>query len=119
MAKYLVSIHENEDAYSEENFEANMPAVMAAHQAFTAEVSELGGTLLGGEALQPLPTATFLRGTRTPGVEATDNPAAGLKEVFGGFYIFEAPDEATARAIAEKCPAPFGYVELRPVMEFN
>ena len=87
--------------------------------AFTKEVDELGGTILGGEALQPMATATFLRGTRTDGVDVVDNPAPDLKEVLGGYYLVEAADDEHARRIAERCPAPHGYIEVRPIWEFS
>ena len=74
---------------------------------------------MAGEALQPSATATFLRGTRTAGVHRMDNPLPEVKEVFGGFYVIEAPDDETALKLAEQCPAPFGYVELRPVWDIG
>ena len=58
---------------------------------------ELGGKILGGEALQPMATATFLRGTRTDNVTTVDNPAPDLKETLGGYYLIEAADDAQAR----------------------
>ena len=73
--------------------------------------------MLGGEALLPVATATFLRGTRSDRVDAVDNPAPDLKEVLGGYYLIEAADEDTARRIAERCPAPHGYIEMRPIWE--
>jgi hypothetical protein len=116
MPKYLLLIVEAEQAY-EEAGEADFNQVMADHHAFTAEVVELGGTILGGEALLPTATATFLRGTRTDRVEVVDNPAPDLKEVLGGYYLIEAADEDQARRIAERCPAGYGYIEVRPIWE--
>ena len=46
-----------------------------------------------------------------------DNPAPDLKEVLGGYYLIEAADDAQARRIAERCPAPYGYIEVRPIWE--
>ncbi|HEU4841828.1 MAG TPA: YciI family protein [Ilumatobacteraceae bacterium] len=116
MPKYLLLIVESEQAYAEAG-EAEFNAVMEAHQAFSKEVAELGGAILGGEALQPVPTATFLRGTRTDRVEVVDNPAPDLKEILGGYYLVEAADDEQARAIAERCPAAYGYIEIRPIWE--
>jgi len=118
MPKYFIGIVENEAAYAEGG-EATFGEVMAAHESFSKEVTEAGATILSGEALQPTPTATYLRGTRTADVQAFDNPLPEVKEVFGGYYVIEAADDATALEIAKKCPAGFGYVELRPVWEFS
>ena len=116
MPKYLLLIAESEAAY-EEAGEAQFNKVMEDHAAFTKEVAELGGTIVGGEALLPVATATFLRGTRTDSVEVVDNPSPDLKEILGGYYLIEADDEAHARRIGERCPAEFGYIEVRPVWE--
>jgi len=118
MPKYLMVIVERESAYAEGG-EAGFTDVMAQHNAFAQEVTESGGTILGGEALQPTATATYLRGTRTDGVHTTDNPLPELKEVVGGYYLVEAADDAAAVELAKRCPAPFGYVELRPIWEFG
>jgi hypothetical protein len=117
MPKYLMLIVESDvDDYANAT-EADFDAAMQEHMAFAREIEELGGKNLGGEALQPVPTATFLRGTRTDSVTVVDNPAPDLKEVLGGYYLIEAADDAQARKIAERCPAPNGYIEMRPVWE--
>ena len=118
MAKYLMLIVESETAYAEAG-EANYGEVMEAHDAFTKEVAAAGASILGGEALQPSPTATYLRGTRTDGVHVVDNPLPELKEVVGGYYLVEAADDATALELAKRCPAGFGYIELRPIWEIG
>ena len=89
MPKYLLLIHEDESAFAAAG-QASFDEVMAAHMAFATELDELGGKSLGGEALQPLATATFLRGTRTAGVAVVDNPAPDVKETLGGYYLVEA-----------------------------
>ncbi len=118
MAKYLLLIVEAEEAYASAG-EAAFNEVMQAHNDFAAEVAAAGATLLGGEALQPTPTATYLRKTRTDDVHAVDNPMPELKEVVGGYYLIEAPDDDVALAVAKRCPAPFGHIELRPIWEFG
>lgn len=117
MPKYMMLIVESEAEY-EDAGEADFATVMEAHAAFTKEVGELGGQVLSGEALQPTPTATYLRGTRTDGVTVVDNPAPDLKEILGGYYLVEAADDDQARLIAERCPAPYGYIEVRPIWKF-
>jgi hypothetical protein len=116
--KYLMLIVENETEYGEAG-EAVFGEVMAQHNAFAEEVAAAGATLLGGEALQPTPTAKYLRGTRSTEVHTVDNPAPDLKEVVGGYYLVEAADDAAALELAKRVPAGFGYVELRPIWEFG
>ena len=117
MPKYLLLIVEDEAAF-QSGGQASFDDVMAAHMAFTEEVSQLGGTIVGGEALQPVATATFLRGTRTDGVTTVDNPSPDLKEILGGYYLIEAADDDQARRIGERCPAQYGYIEVRPIWDF-
>lgn len=118
MPKYVMLIVESEAAYAEAG-EAAFGEVMAQHTAFAEEVVKAGGTILGGEALQPSATASYLRGTRTASVHTTDNPLPELKEMVGGYYLVETADDAAALELAKLCPAPYGYVELRPIWEFN
>jgi hypothetical protein len=113
MAQYLILIYEDESGYENPD-----PAVwqqaMEAHGRFAEQVVELGGTLAGGNALQPTPTATSIRGD-----VVTDGPFVETKEVLGGYYLIDARDLDHALEIAKLCPAPFGGVEVRPVMVFE
>src|SRR6476661_267617 len=104
MPKYVMLIVEKESAYAEAG-EAAFAESMAQHNAFAAEVTAAGASILGGEALQPTATATYLRGTRTADVHPVDNPLPELKEVVGGYYLVEAADDATALELAKLCPA--------------
>ena len=118
MPKYLMLIVEDEKAF--EGVEAGSPKfneVMQMHGDFSAAVERSGAKILGGEALQPTSTATFLRNTRSADVTVVDNPAPDLKEVLGGYYLIEAADDAQALQLAEQCPAPAGYIELRPIWD--
>ena len=118
MAKYLLLIVEAEEAYASAG-EAELNETMAAHGAFAEEVAAAGATLLGGEALQPTPTATYLRKTRSPDVHTVDNPSPELKEVVGGYYLIDAPNDDVALEVAKRCPSGYGHVELRPIWEFG
>jgi hypothetical protein len=113
MAQYLILIYEDESGYENPD-----PAVwqqtMDAHNRFAEQVGELGGQLLGGNALKPTATATSIRGD-----VVTDGPFVETKEVLGGYYLIEAKDLDQALAISKHCPAPFGGVEVRPVMVFE
>jgi len=109
MAQYVVLIYEDEAGW-----QAGGPAAeagMKAHQDFG---EKYGNALRGGHALQPTGTATTIR----DGV-VTDGPFAETKEALGGFYVIEADDLDQALAIAKEVPAPFGGVEVRPVMVFD
>ena len=118
MGKYMLSIVESEAAYAEAGA-ADFDSVMKAHNEFAQSVKDVGASVISGEALQPMATATFLRGTRTDSVTAMDNPLPEAKEVVGGYYLIEAADDAQALALAKLCPAPYGYIEMRPIWEFS
>ena len=106
MAQYLVLIYEDEAGWA-----AGGAATQAVSKAHTEFGQKYADVLLGGNALQPTSTATTLR----DGV-VTDGPFAETKEALGGYYLIEADDLDQALAIAKEVPAPFGGVEVRPVM---
>jgi hypothetical protein len=111
MAKYAILIYEAESGYANAAPEV-FQQVMEAHGRFAAQVGEKGGKILGGDALEPTSTATSIRGD-----VVTDGPFAETKEALGGFYLIEARDLDHAMEIAKLCPARFGGVEVRPVMD--
>ena len=112
MSEYLIMIFEDEKAYAEGGPEV-YGEVMEAHRRFSDQVPEIGGKILGGEALQPTSTATTVRND-----VVTDGPFAETKEALGGYYLVEARDLDHALEIGKLCPARFGCVEVRPVLEF-
>jgi hypothetical protein len=71
---------------------------------------------LGGAELLPEQTAVTVR-VRNDEVLTTDGPFAETKEVFGGYYLFEADDVASMVALAARIPAARigGSVEVRPI----
>ncbi len=73
---------------------------------------------LGGAQLQPVQTATTVR-VQDGRTLTTDGPFADTKEVFGGYYVFEADDLDQAIELASRVPAARlgGSVEVRPVVE--
>jgi hypothetical protein len=74
--------------------------------------------IASGAGLKPVDTATTVR---VQGGETlvTDGPFADTKEVFGGYYLFEADDLDAAIEVAARLPAARfgGSVEIRPVLE--
>jgi hypothetical protein len=111
MAEYLILIYENESSYAEQSPEV-WETAMKAHNRFAEQVVEQGAKMLGGNALQPSTTATSIRGD-----VVTDGPFAETKEGLGGYYLIEAADLDQALAIGKLCPAPYGGVEVRPIMD--
>ena len=90
--------------------------VMNEYWAYTAMLNGRGANL-GGEALQPVQTATTVR-VRDGKTLVTDGPFAETKEALGGFYLVEAKDLDEALEFAAACPgAKEGSVEVRPIWE--
>jgi hypothetical protein len=90
------------------------PAVTEEYMALRQEAG-----FLEGAALQPVETATTLRQDDGQTL-ITDGPFADTKEVFGGYYVFEADDLDRATELASRIPAIRlgGAVEIRPVVEY-
>jgi hypothetical protein len=68
-----------------------------------------------------MPTSTARIVRDTSGAIASDGPFAETKEQLGGFYLIEAENDQEAAAWASKMPnIPYGgFVEIRPLMEFE
>jgi hypothetical protein len=113
MAQYLILIYESEAGYANADA-AVWQQVFDAHNRFAEQIVELGGELLGGNALQSTQTATSIRGD-----VVTDGPFAETKEALGGYYLIEAKDLDHALEIAKLCPAPFGGLEVRPLLDLT
>lgn len=76
-------------------------------------------TVLSGEALQGVETATCLK-TRKGKVETMDGPFVELREHLGGYYLIEAKNLDDAMSFAAAIPiARTGTVEIRPVMSYS
>jgi hypothetical protein len=73
---------------------------------------------LASGQLQPVETATTVR-VQDGKTLTTDGPFADTKEVFGGYYVFEAGDLDEAIQLAARIPAARigGGVEVRPLVE--
>jgi hypothetical protein len=109
MAQYAVLVYSPAPA----DPMALTPDYVALLDRYGSQVTELGGTILTGFALQPSTTATAIRGDLV-----TDGPFIEAKEVVAGFYILEAPDLDVALKIAKLNPATIdGGVEVRPLFE--
>lgn len=73
---------------------------------------------LGSGQLQPVETATTVR-VQNSKMLTTDGPYADTKEVFGGYYLFDADNLDEAIELAGRIPAARlgGAIEVRPLAE--
>ena len=115
--RYLCLIYDEEKKWAAMSKE-EADAVMGEYFNFTEDVKK-SGHYVGGEALQPVNTATSVR-VRGGKMSTTDGPFAETKEQLGGYYLINAKDLNDALQIASKIPgAKTGTVEVRPIQEFN
>jgi hypothetical protein len=114
VAKFLVLIYEDEQKWID--WAPGAQEAMDQHRKFGADRADV---IVAGQALQPTATATSLRHDAAGGIEVTDGPFVETKEALGGFYLIEAADLDEAVEIAKEIPAPFGGLEVRPVMVFD
>ena len=115
--RYLCLIYSNEKDMGAMS-QSEMDALMKEYFAFTDDIQK-SGHHLGGEALQPVETATTVR-VRNGKISTTDGPFAETKEQLGGYYLIEARDLNDAIQVAARIPsAREGCVEVRPIMEFD
>ena len=109
--KYATLIYSkpgSHEALSEDEYKAVFGEYMA--------LSEDPRCLSGGQ-LQPIETATTVR-VQEGRTLTTDGPFADTKEVFGGYYVFEAGDLDEAIQLASRIPAARlgGAIEVRPLV---
>ncbi len=115
--RYLCLIYDEEKKLAALS-KSESEAFMGEYFAFTEGIKK-SGHHVGGEALQPVQTATTVR-VRNGKLSTTDGPFAETKEQLGGFYLINARDLNDALQVASRIPsARLGSVEVRPIMEFN
>jgi hypothetical protein len=113
--KYLCLIYDDETKWARMN-KGDTDAVMGDYHQFTQDI-RTSGHYLGGNALQPTPTASTVR-LRNGSISTTDGPFAETKEQLGGYYLIEARDLNDAIQVAARIPsARDGSIEVRPIME--
>jgi hypothetical protein len=110
--KYALLIYEKPgslDGLSEDQYKA----IYAEYAALSDD-----SRCLDGAQLQPIQTATTVR-VQNGSALTTDGPYADTKEVFGGYYVFDAGNLDEALELAARVPAANhgGAVEVRPVVE--
>ena len=115
--RYLCLIYDEEKKMAAMS-KGEQDAFMGEYFAFTEDVKK-SGHYIGGEALQPVGTATTVR-MRSGKMSTTDGPFAETKEQLGGYYLINAKDLNDALQVASRIPsAKTGTVEVRPIQEFN
>jgi hypothetical protein len=111
--KYLLLIYGNEKLATSMTPDS-MQQMHGAYGAYTKALRD-SGKYVAGEALQPTPTATSIRGAGSA-AQVIDGPFAETKEQLGGFYMIDAPDLDGAIEWARRCPGTErGTVEVRPI----
>jgi len=115
--RYLCLIYD-EEAKMATMSKSDADAFMGEYFAFTEDIKK-SGHYVGGEALQPVHTATTVR-VRNGKMSTTDGPFAETKEQLGGYYLIEARDLNDALQVAAKIPSVrSGSVEVRPIEVFS
>jgi hypothetical protein len=113
--KYLCLIYDDETQFARMNKD-QADAMMGDYHKFTQDIQK-SGHYIGGNALQPTPSATTVR-LRNGSISTTDGPFAETKEQLGGYYLVEARDLNDAIQVAGRIPgARNGSIEVRPVWE--
>ena len=113
--QYALLIHVDEKL-EQDISQAEMESLMQAYYAFGDRYKD---KITGGEALQPIATATSVR-VRDGKTLTTDGPFAETKEQLNGFYLVNCENLDEAVEIAAHIPgASNGTVEVRPVMVFE
>jgi hypothetical protein len=115
--KYLLALYNDETRRAEFSPEELVEG-MKRWDAFTTETKD-AGAFLGGEGLQSTATATTIQLKPDGDQIVSDGPYAETKEQLGGFYLLECADLDEALSWARKIPMPGGYVEVRPVMDYE
>ncbi len=115
--QYMLLIYSDpakEPTYGTPEFQDMMSGFFALNEQMKAD-----GTMVAGEALKGVETATSLRIVQGK-VETMDGPFAETKEHLGGYYIVDVPDLDQALRYAAMIPsASYGTVEVRPLMDYN
>jgi hypothetical protein len=110
--QYAMLIH-YEPGHTDGLSEAEFKAMLGEYTA----LRDAPGYIASGE-LQPIETATTVR-VQNGQTLTTDGPYADTKEVFGGYYVFEAANLDEAIELAARIPAARlgGAIEIRPMVE--
>jgi hypothetical protein len=114
MPQYILLIHAPaQGGPPPEELQAEMPRWFEYTEALRSS-----GAMVAGEALEPVATARTVR-VRDGERRVSAGPAEATAEVLTGYYVLDVPDVAAAEDWAARIPsAPYGSVEVRPIMVF-
>jgi len=116
--RFMLLIHQGDTPLpGSEAWDQLSPAEQQAVYADYQAINQTPGVEPGVRMAEP-DDATTVR-VRDGRLLRTDGPFAETKEALGGYYLIEADDLDGALAIAKQVPAPFGGVEVRPIMTFG
>jgi hypothetical protein len=112
--KFMFLLYVPPEVRDEPGARASLEDWMAYGRALTD-----AGAHVGDNALEGLETATTVR-VRDGETLVTDGPFAETKEMLGGYYVVDLPDREAAVEWAARVPnAPYGSIEVRPLMVFD
>ena len=115
--QYVLLIYAPEVDFSKISQE-DMALEMKAWTAYTDWLKGKGW-FVGGEALQPVASATTVR-ERDGKTVTTDGPFAETKEQLGGYYLVDCANLDDAIEAASRIPSVSrGSIEVRPLMTFD
>lgn len=116
--KFVILIHEPQSEFDKRTNPEQAATYWPAWAAYSEAVAK-AGIFVGGAGLELPSNASTLRvrdGRRT----IEDGPYADTREMLGGFYIIDVPSLDEALEWAARCPAaPFGSIEVRPVLSMG
>jgi hypothetical protein len=122
MPRYAALIYEPPANSQPQSTPEDWAKIMAEYNDFGANAGA-AGVLTGGEALQPVETATTIHvkgGVKGGEIVMVDGPFAETKEVFSGFYLLDCANLDEAIKWAAQIPGAWhGRVEVRPVIDFS
>jgi hypothetical protein len=98
MTQYMILIYDREADYETMTPEG-WASLRDAHTAFQKTVTDLGGSIQGGDPLDPTTSATSIRGGTV-----TDGPFVEAKEFLGGYYLVDVADRGRAIELAGQIP---------------
>jgi hypothetical protein len=113
--KYLCLIYRDESSVARMTPD-DRTQMRRDYNQYTDDIKK-SGHWLGGNALQPIASATTVR-VRNGSISTTDGPFAETKEQLGGYYLVEARDLNDAIQVAARIPGALtGSIEVRPILE--
>ena len=110
--KYALLIYSKPDSH-EELPDAEREKVFGEYMELTRDPRRVTSA-----QLQPISTATTVQ-VQDGKTLTTDGPFADTKEVFAGYYVFDAADLDEVIELAARIPAARlgGSIEIRPIVE--